>query len=78
MSSPFRNIQGSVTAPPGFRAGSISSGIKSEAGLRDVAMLVSETLCTVAGTFTTSRAPAAPVLLCKEHLLPAAATPRQW
>ncbi len=69
MSSAFRNIQGSVTAPPGFLAGSISAGIKAEAGLRDVAMLVSETLCTVAGTFTTSRAPAAPVLLCKEHLL---------
>ncbi|HEU5367442.1 MAG TPA: bifunctional ornithine acetyltransferase/N-acetylglutamate synthase, partial [Ktedonobacterales bacterium] len=69
MSSAFRTIEGSVTAPPGFRAGSISVGIKSEPGLRDVAMLVSETLCTVAGTFTTSRAPAAPVLVCKEHLL---------
>src|SRR6185437_1000932 len=69
MSSQFRTIQGSVTAPPGFRAGSIAAGIKSDPGLRDVAMLVSETLCTVAGTFTTSRAPAAPMLLCKEHLL---------
>jgi glutamate N-acetyltransferase / amino-acid N-acetyltransferase len=69
MSSAFRSIQGSVTAPPGFRAGSIASGIKSDPTLRDLAMLVSETLCTVAGTFTTSRAPAAPVLVCKEHLL---------
>jgi glutamate N-acetyltransferase/amino-acid N-acetyltransferase len=69
MSSVFRSIQGSVTAPPGFRAGSIAAGIKSDPGLRDVAMLASETLCTVAGTFTTSRAPAAPVLICKEHLL---------
>jgi glutamate N-acetyltransferase/amino-acid N-acetyltransferase len=69
MPSTFRSIQGGVTAPPGFRAGSIATGIKAEAGARDVAMLASETLCTVAGTFTTSRAPAAPVLLCKEHLL---------
>ncbi len=69
MSSPFRSIQGSVTAPPGFRAGSIAAGIKSDPTLRDVAMLFSETLCTVAGTFTTSRTAAAPVLVCKEHLL---------
>jgi glutamate N-acetyltransferase/amino-acid N-acetyltransferase len=69
MSSTFRSIDGSVTAPPGFRAGSIATGIKSDPTLRDVAMLVSETLCTAAGTFTTSRAPAAPVLVCKEHLL---------
>ncbi len=69
MSSAFRTIEGSVTAPPGFRAGSIAAGIKSDPTLRDVAMLASETLCTVAGTFTTSRAPAAPVLVCKEHLL---------
>ncbi len=65
----FRTIEGSVTAAPGFRAGSISAGIKAEPGARDVAMLASERLCTVAGTFTTSRTPAAPVLLCKEHLL---------
>jgi glutamate N-acetyltransferase/amino-acid N-acetyltransferase len=69
MSSAFRTIEGSVTAPPGFRAGSIASGIKSDPSLPDIAMLASETLCTVAGTFTTSRAPAAPVLVCKEHLL---------
>ncbi|HEU5198110.1 MAG TPA: bifunctional glutamate N-acetyltransferase/amino-acid acetyltransferase ArgJ [Ktedonobacterales bacterium] len=69
MSTTFHTIQGAVTAAPGFRAGSIAAGVKAEAGTRDVAMLVSERLCTVAGTFTTSRAPAAPVLLCKEHLL---------
>ncbi len=69
MANTFRSVQGSVTAPPGFRAGSISAGIKAEAGARDVAMFASERLCTAAGTFTTSRAPAAPVLLCKEHLL---------
>ena len=69
MPGAFRPVQGSVTAPPGFRAGSISAGIKADAGARDVALLASEQRCTVAGTFTTSRAPAAPVLLCKEHLL---------
>ncbi len=69
MSTSFRTIEGGVTAAPGFRAGSIAAGIKSDPGIRDVALLVADQLCTVAGTFTTSRAPAAPVLLCKEHLL---------
>jgi glutamate N-acetyltransferase/amino-acid N-acetyltransferase len=69
MPEDFHPVPGGVTAPPGFRAGSISAGIKAEAGARDVAMLAADQRCTAAGTFTTSRAPAAPVLLCKEHLL---------
>ncbi len=69
MPTTFRPVQGAVTAAPGFRAGSIAAGIKSDPGTRDIALLASERLCTVAGTFTTSRAPAAPVLLCKKHLL---------
>ena len=69
MPTTFRPVNGAVTAAPGFRAGSISAGVKSDPGARDVALLASERLCTVAGTFTTSRTPAAPVLLCKEHLL---------
>lgn len=69
MPTSFRTIEGGVTAAPGFRAGSIAAGIKSDPGIRDVALLVADQLCAVAGTFTTSRAPAAPVLLCKEHLL---------
>jgi glutamate N-acetyltransferase/amino-acid N-acetyltransferase len=64
----LRLIDGSVTAPQGFRAGNTSCGIKSEAETPDMAMLVADTPCTTAATFTTSRTPAATVTVCKEHL----------
>ena len=40
MPGDFRPVQGGVTAPPGFRAGSIAAGIKAEAGTRDAARLL--------------------------------------
>jgi glutamate N-acetyltransferase/amino-acid N-acetyltransferase len=64
----LRLIEGSVTAPQGFRAGNTSCGIKSEAGTPDMAMLVSDAPCVTAATFTPSRAAAATVAVCKEHL----------
>jgi len=68
MAESVRTITGGITAPPGFRAGSTSCGIKSEAGSKDLALLISDQPCVTAATFTTSRTPAAPVLLCKEYL----------
>jgi len=55
-----------VTAPSGFLACGVAAGIKPE-GL-DMAMLVSETPATVAGTFTSNKVRAAPVLLCGDRL----------
>ena len=69
MADTARIIGGSVTAPRGFRAGSTSCGIKSDANTKDLAALVSDVPCVAAATFTTSKAPAAPVLVCKEHLV---------
>ena len=68
MSSPFHTIQGSVTAPPGFRAGSIAAGIKSDAGLPDLALLAADGPCAAAGTFTTSKTASHTVLLDREKL----------
>ncbi len=68
MAEMFRRIEGSVTAPQGFRAGATACGIKSDPTIKDLALLISDAPCVAAGTFTTSRAPAAPVLVCKEHL----------
>ncbi len=55
-----------VTAPLGFQAAAVASGIKPR-GL-DVALLVAESACAAAGLFTTNLAKAAPVLLSREHL----------
>jgi len=57
-----------VTAPQGFRAGVIACGIKSDATIKDLAILASDVPCVAAGTFTTSNTRAAPVIVCQERL----------
>ncbi|WP_435018860.1 bifunctional glutamate N-acetyltransferase/amino-acid acetyltransferase ArgJ [Tundrisphaera sp. TA3] len=49
------------TIPPGFSASAVRAGIKPSGGL-DLAVLVADGPCAAAGTFTTNRVAAAPVL----------------
>src|SRR5207253_77433 len=55
-----------VTTPQGFRAAGVGAGIK-KSGL-DLALLVSDRPATAAAVFTINLAPAAPVLVSREHL----------
>ena len=55
-----------VTAPHGFRAAAVASGIKPDR--LDLALLVADGPCTAAGVFTTNLVQAAPVLVSREHL----------
>ena len=55
-----------VTAPLGFRAAAVASGIKPDR--LDLALLVADAPCTAAGVFTANLAQAAPVLVSREHL----------
>lgn len=55
-----------VTAPLGFRAAAVASGVKPDR--LDLALLVADAVCTAAGVFTTNLAQAAPVLVSREHL----------
>jgi glutamate N-acetyltransferase/amino-acid N-acetyltransferase len=64
----FREVDNCVTAPLGFRAGVTACGIKSDATIKDLAILASEVPCVAAGTFTTSSTRAAPVIVCQERL----------
>jgi glutamate N-acetyltransferase/amino-acid N-acetyltransferase len=64
----MRLVDGGVTAASGFRAGSVSCGVKSADGTPDLAMLVADRPCVTVGTFTTSRTASHTVILCKEHL----------
>ena len=54
-------ISGGVTAAKGFLAACCAAGIKYQ-GRTDMAMIYSNTPCTVAGTFTSNRVKAAPVI----------------
>jgi glutamate N-acetyltransferase/amino-acid N-acetyltransferase len=55
-----------VTAPRGFRAAAVASGIKPDR--LDLALLVADAPCAAAAVFTTNRAQAAPVVVSREHL----------
>ncbi len=54
-----------VTAPRGFRAAAVAAGIKKSGP--DLALLVADWGCSVAGVFTNNRVQAAPVLVSREH-----------
>ena len=64
MKKPFwkKEKNGSVTTPKGFIAGGIHAGIKKKKKKYDVSLIYSKTPCAAAGTFTTNRAKAWPVL----------------
>ncbi|VTS05667.1 bifunctional glutamate N-acetyltransferase/amino-acid acetyltransferase ArgJ [Tuwongella immobilis] len=52
----------------GFRFGGIASGLRSEVGRRDLAVIVSERPAVAVGVFTQNRICAAPVHVCRERL----------
>jgi glutamate N-acetyltransferase / amino-acid N-acetyltransferase len=68
----FKQIEGSVVAPAGFRTAGVFCDIKrlgtgkgSDKGpKRDLALIVSDAPCAVAGMFTTNQICAAPVKVC--------------
>src|SRR5947199_10876826 len=76
MNSIFKVIPGSIVAPRGFLASGVfcdinrlGTGKSSEKGRkRDLALIVSEVLATVAGMFTTNQVCAAPVKICIERV----------
>lgn len=53
-------FEGGVTSPQGFRAAGICAGIKKNR--KDMAMLVSDVPCALAGTFTSNLVKASPVI----------------
>ena len=60
-------VAGGITAPDGFRVAGVACGIKKADAL-DLALIVADNLSTAAGMFTTNKAVAAPVVVCREHL----------
>ncbi len=80
----MKQIQGGVTAPKGFTAAGVRCGVKQSignggqpvvsamedflTGKKDLAMILSETECTAAATYTLNRVKAAPIYVTMEHL----------
>jgi len=61
-------ITGGVTAPGGFTAAGIHSGIRRNKTKRDLALIVADRLCAAAAVVTTNRVKAAPIHLTIKHL----------
>ena len=66
-------ITGGVTAPKGFQAAGIHCGIKDnfttpQPDKKDLAMILSETECVAAATYTLNRVKSAPVYVTMDHL----------
>lgn len=60
-------IDGGIVAAKGFKAAGIETGIKEgHSGKKDMAMIFSDVPCKTAGTFTTNRVKAAPVIWDRE------------
>jgi glutamate N-acetyltransferase / amino-acid N-acetyltransferase len=60
-------VRGGITAPKGFRAAGIATGLKST-GAKDLALILSETDAIAAGVFTTSQVRAACIDYCRKRL----------
>ncbi|AEJ19038.1 bifunctional glutamate N-acetyltransferase/amino-acid acetyltransferase ArgJ [Gracilinema caldarium] len=65
----MKQIQGGLCAPQGFRAGGVWCGIRKKNDKRDLALIVSDTVCTASGMYTTNKVKAASVLVTQEHLM---------
>jgi glutamate N-acetyltransferase/amino-acid N-acetyltransferase len=62
-----REIVSGITAPAGFTAAGVSCGIKAS-GKPDLAIVTTRTPASAAAVFTTNRAPAAPIIVTRDHL----------
>ncbi|WP_040198077.1 bifunctional glutamate N-acetyltransferase/amino-acid acetyltransferase ArgJ [Candidatus Soleaferrea massiliensis] len=60
-------IEGGVTAAVGFKASGIHCGIRKNKMKKDLALIVSETLCDTASVYTQNKVKGSPILVTKEH-----------
>jgi glutamate N-acetyltransferase/amino-acid N-acetyltransferase len=67
MEEGSKHVTGGITAPAGFRASGVACGIK-KGGNKDLAVVISEDMASVAGVFTTNKVFAAPVSVSREHI----------
>jgi len=61
-------IEGGVCAAKGFKANGIHCGVRHNRKKRDIAMIVSDTLCSAAAVYTTNLVKGAPIQVNKKHL----------
>lgn len=60
-------VDGGVCAPKGFKANGIFCGLKKNPEKKDLALIVSEKLCTTASVYTKNLVKGAPIYVTKKH-----------
>lgn len=65
----MKYIDGGVCSAKGFRAGGLNCGIKAGSTKKDLAMIVSDTMCSAAAVYTTNKVKGAPLAVTKAHLI---------
>ena len=68
MADSISFIPGGVTAPQGFCANGIHCGIRRNKSKKDLALIVADTDCTVAGIYTRNLVCGAPITVTREHI----------
>lgn len=62
----IKTIHGGITAPKGFKAGSVHCGLKRSIKNHDIGIIFSEQPCKAAALFTTNQIVAAPIIYSKK------------
>lgn len=64
----IRKNNGGVCVPEGFRAAGAACGIKSGSAQKDIALIVSDTMCSAAAVYTTNKVKGAPLEVTRKNL----------
>jgi glutamate N-acetyltransferase/amino-acid N-acetyltransferase len=64
----FEFVSGGVCAPSGFTASGIHCGIRKNKDKKDLALLVSDTICSAAAVYTQNLVKGAPIAVTKKNL----------
>ena len=64
----IKEIQGGVCAAKGFKAAGIHSGIRKNKSKSDLALIISDTLCTAASCYTQNLVKGAPLYVTRDNL----------
>ena len=64
----MKYIDGGVCTPKGFKAAGISCGFRAGSDKKDLAIIVSDRMCSAAGVYTTNKVKGAPIEVTKRNI----------
>lgn len=64
----IKKIDGSITAPKGFKASGLHCGIRHNRSKKDLALIACDVSCNAAAIYTLNKVKGAPLIVTKDHL----------